>query len=76
MVCIRCKMVVQQELRKLGLHFVVVNLGEVEIMEEITSTQKQSFKSSIARFGLELMDDKKSILIEKIKNVVVEAVHY
>ncbi|WP_407427989.1 helix-turn-helix domain-containing protein [Arcticibacter sp.] len=76
MVCIRCKMVVKQELRKLGLHFVVVNLGEVELMENITATQKQRFKSAIGRFGLELMDDKKSILIEKIKNVVVELVHY
>ena len=76
MVCIRCKMVVKQELRRLGLHFVVVNLGEVELMENISSSQKQSFKSAIARFGLELMDDKKSILIEKIKNVVVELIHY
>lgn len=76
MVCLRCKMVVKQELRRLGLHYVVVNLGEVEVMEEITSSQKEDFKSAIATFGLELMDDKKSILIEKIKNVVVELIHY
>ncbi|HEY0896349.1 MAG TPA: helix-turn-helix domain-containing protein [Sphingobacteriaceae bacterium] len=69
-------MVVKQELRKLGLHFVVVNLGEIEILEEISATQKQRFKEALARFGLELMDDKKSTLIEKIKIVVVELVHY
>lgn len=76
MVCIRCKMVVQQELRRLGLHYVVVNLGEVEVMEDISSSQKEDFKEALARFGLELMDDKKSILIEKIKNVVVELIHH
>jgi len=69
-------MVVQQELRRLGLNYVVVNLGEVEVMEEISPSQKENFKTAISRFGLELMDDKKSILIEKIKNVVVEMVHY
>jgi AraC-like DNA-binding protein len=76
MVCIRCKMVVKQELRRLGLHYVVVNLGEIEIMEQISTEQKQHFATALARFGLELMDDKKSILIEQIKNVVVEFVHY
>ncbi|WP_238387704.1 helix-turn-helix domain-containing protein [Pararcticibacter amylolyticus] len=76
MVCIRCKMVVSQELKKLGLHLVVVNLGEVEILENISSAQREKFKASLYRFGLELMDDKKSILIEKIKKVIIELVHY
>jgi AraC-like DNA-binding protein len=69
-------MVVKQELRRLGLHYVVVNLGEIELMEQISKSQKLHFAAAIARFGLELMDDKKSILIEQIKNVVIEFVHY
>lgn len=76
MVCIRCKMVVKQELKKLGLHYVVVELGEVEILEDISASQKDEFRTALLRFGLELMDNKKSILIEKIKNVIVELIHH
>lgn len=76
MVCIRCKMVVKQELKKLGLHYTTVELGEVEIMEDISAEQQDQFKIALLKSGLELMDDKKSVLIEKIKNVIVELVHY
>jgi AraC-like DNA-binding protein len=76
MVCIRCKMVVKDELNKLGLRPVVVELGEVEIMENISAPQRDEIKAALLRSGLELMDDKKSVLIEKIKNVIVELVHY
>lgn len=76
MVCIRCKMVVKDELAKLGLHFKTVELGEVEIFENISEEQRDQFKTALLRSGLELMDDKKSVLIQKIKNVIVELVHY
>ena len=76
MVCIRCKMVVKAELKKLGLHYTVVELGEVEIMEDISAEQHDQFKVTLLKSGLELMDDKKSVLIEKIKNVIIELVHY
>ena len=76
MVCIRCKMVVKEELKKLGLHYTSVELGEIEIMEDISVKQQEQFKVALLRSGLELMDDKKSILIQKIKNVIVELVHY
>ncbi len=76
MVSLRCKMVVKDELKKLGLHFIVVDLGEVEVMEDLTQTQHDILKEALLRSGLELMDDKRSVLIEKIKNVVVEMVHY
>jgi AraC-like DNA-binding protein len=69
-------MVVKQELKKLGLHYIVVELGEVEVMEDISSEQKEKFKVALLKFGLELMDNKKSILIERIKKVVVELIHY
>jgi AraC-like DNA-binding protein len=76
MVCIRCKMVVKEELTRLGLHFTTVELGEAEILENISAVQHDQLKDALLRSGLELMDDKKSVLIQKIKNVVVELVHY
>jgi len=76
MVSNRCKMLVKEELKKLNLHFVVVDLGEVEIMETISGDTLQNLKNVLQQSGLELMDDKKSVLIEKIKNVITEMVHY
>jgi len=76
MVSARCKMVVKEELKKLGLHFIVVDLGEVEIMEKITPEQNEILKAALLNAGLELMDDKRSVLIERIKNVIVEMVHH
>lgn len=69
-------MIVKSELDHLGLHPVTVDLGEAEIMETITPEQRQQLKIALAHSGLELMDDKKAILIEKIKNVIVEMIHY
>jgi AraC-like DNA-binding protein len=76
MVSIRCKMVVKSELNKLGIHYVFVDLGEVEIKEDITPEQREQLKKALLKSGLELMDDKKAILIEKIKNVIIEMIHY
>jgi len=76
MVCIRCKMVVKDELTKLGLHYTTVELGEANIMEEISELQQQHFKAALLKSGLELIDDKKSVLLQKIKNVIIELVHY
>ncbi|MFA5849185.1 MAG: AraC family transcriptional regulator [Bacteroidales bacterium] len=76
MVCIRCKMVVKSELEKLGLHYSIVELGEVEIKESIDSVQKEILNSALKKSGLELMDDKKNVLIEKIKNIIIDVVHY
>lgn len=67
---------VKDELRKLGLHCVIVDLGEVDIMEDITAEQRLKLKTGLLLSGLELMDDKKGILIEKIKSIIVEMVHY
>jgi len=76
MVSIRCKMVVKETFKKLGLHYVTVNLGEVDVIEEITAQQRERLKDALLKSGLELLDDKKSILIERIKNVIVQMVHY
>jgi AraC-like DNA-binding protein len=76
MVSNRCKLAVKEELKKIGLHFVVVDLGEVEIMEEITSEQRLLLQAGLSSSGLELMDDKRAVLIEKIKNVITEMIHH
>jgi AraC-like DNA-binding protein len=76
MVSIRCKMIVKAELENLNLRFGAVELGEVEIKENITQEQREQLRSALLKSGLELMDDKKAMLIEKIKNVIVEMVHY
>lgn len=76
MVSRRCQMLVKEELKKLGLHYVYVHLGEVDLMENITKEQKDEINLALQKSGLELIDDKHSILIEKIKNVIIELVHY
>lgn len=76
MVSLRCKMLVKEELSKLGLHHVVVDLGTVDILEDISQEKREQLKENLLKSGLELMDDEKRILIEKIKNVIIEMVHY
>lgn len=76
MVSLRCKMVVKQELKNLGLHFVVVDLGVVEILENITESQRQELQSNLMKSGLELLSDNRNILIERIVNVIIEMIHY
>jgi AraC-like DNA-binding protein len=67
---------VKSELKNLGLHYVLVDLGEVEVMEDITAEQHDQLKSALLKSGLELMDDKKAILVERTKNIVIEMIHY
>lgn len=69
-------MAVKEVLKKLGLHYIVVDLGEVDIMENITADQREQVKIALQNSGLELMDDKRSVLIEKIKNAIIEMVHH
>jgi len=69
-------MAVKEELKKLGLHFIVVELGEVEVMENLSLDQREALKAGLLDAGLELMDDKRAVLIEKIKTIIVEMVHY
>jgi len=76
MVSTRCKMLVKEELTKMGLHFVNVELGTVEVMETLSPEVREQLKSELLKSGLELMEDKKAILIEKIQNVIIDMVHY
>jgi AraC-like DNA-binding protein len=69
-------MVVKSELDKFGIHYTRVDLGETEIMEDLSPDQIKLLDISLRKVGLELMDDKKSILVEKIKSIIIELVHY
>jgi AraC-like DNA-binding protein len=68
-------MAVKEELKKLGLHFIVVDLGEIDIMEDITVEQRGKLKTGLLNSGLELMDDKRGLLIEKIKKIIIEMIY-
>ncbi len=76
MVSRRCKMVVQEELQKLGLNCVAVNLGVAETIESLTEHQAAELKARLLNSGLELIMNRKSILVERIKNVMIEMIHY
>lgn len=69
-------MVVKEELAKLGVEHAIVELGEVDIISPFTKELHDQLKDQLLKYGLELMDDKKSVLIQRIKNVIVEMVHY
>jgi len=76
MVSSRCKMMVKGALKELGLHYILVDLGVVDVMEDLSEEQKVSLQTLLLNAGNELMDDKKAMLIEKIKKVIVEIVHH
>lgn len=69
-------MAVKEELKKLGIHYVNVDLGTIEILEDITDLQREQLRESLMKSGLELLDDNRKIIIEKIKSVIIEMIHY
>lgn len=75
MVCNRCIMVVQQELEKLGFSPIRILLGEVEMAQTLSDEQKSLIRRHLQVFGFELIDDKKSRLINQVKSAVIELVH-
>ncbi|KAA9349020.1 helix-turn-helix transcriptional regulator [Larkinella humicola] len=76
MVSVRCKMIVQAIFKKAGLDCEVIDLGEVDVQGGISVGQLNQLRTGLLEAGLELIDDKKHVLIEKVKNVIVELVHY
>ncbi|MBW8360741.1 MAG: AraC family transcriptional regulator [Kaistella sp.] len=75
MVCNRCKMVIRAELESLGLHPVAVELGEVEIADFPDTEEKMKIADHLQKLGFELIDDRKSRTIEKIKSLIIQLVH-
>jgi len=76
MVSIRCKMIVKSELDNLGVKYGSVELGQVELKGDISSEKLHQLKTALLKYGLELMEERKDILIERIKDLIVEMVHY
>ena len=76
MLSARCKAAVKDILRALDLHFVIVDLGEVEIMENLNADQLAELRIALHTTGFELMDNKKAILIERIKTTIIQLVHH
>lgn len=76
MVCLRCKLVVRDELDRLGLAYNEVKLGEVTLKEPVEPALIEALKTALQKSGLQIIDDKKSQLVEKIKTLVLEQIHY
>ena len=76
MVCIRCQMVVKSELEKLDLKYTQVKIGEVDLVGDVKPEQLGQLNIGLKKAGLSLMDDKKSILVEKVRSAIIELVHY
>ncbi|MDO8930247.1 MAG: AraC family transcriptional regulator [Bacteroidota bacterium] len=76
MVSNRCKLIVQSELEKLGLSYTAINLGSAEITEDISQENRNLLDFNLKKYGLSIIEDKKAMLVEKIKNIIIELVHY
>ena len=76
MVCNRCIMVVQNEINKLGLEIKNMKLGEVTLEKELSSTERDALERALIPLGFQVIDDKKGRMIEQIKNVIIDLVHY
>lgn len=76
MVSLRCKMLVKTELIKLDIPFLSIELGEIDMPSVLDDVKRQQLQEVLHRSGLEVMDDKKAILIQKIKTIVIELIHY
>lgn len=76
MVCIRCELLVKSEFKKMGIPLSSIKSGEVEIVSDLSENEKNTIQSSLEKLGLELLDDKKTIIVEKIINVINELVNY
>jgi AraC-like DNA-binding protein len=76
MFCIRCKMIVKSELDKLGVASSVIGFGEVKLKNGISTENREKLKSVLEKSGFDLLEDHEGRLIEKIKSIVIERVHF
>jgi AraC family transcriptional regulator len=72
MVCVRCKMAVQTVLEELKIGYLQIDLGRVRLTEELTPEQQKDLNTALNRYELELLDNRKSILVEQIKILILE----
>lgn len=76
MVSLRCKLMVKAQLDQLQINYTTIDLGVVELAEMLSAEKKQMLGANLSVSGLELLDNKKSILIERIRSVIIDMVHY
>ncbi|MEO6722165.1 MAG: AraC family transcriptional regulator [Ferruginibacter sp.] len=74
MVCVRCKMLVKKILDDMGVAYYKIELGFADLKQPINHQQKQTLKSTLQIWGLELLEDSKEILVEKIKGSVIKMI--
>jgi AraC-like DNA-binding protein len=75
MISARCKLIIQLEVEQLGLTCTSIEFGKVTISGNISSEQFKQLSENLQRSGLQVMEDKRSILIEKIKQVILVMLH-
>ncbi|MDG1158816.1 MAG: AraC family transcriptional regulator [Flavobacteriales bacterium] len=75
MVCLCCKMTLAEELNKMGIEYKHLELGEVTLTKPFSKSQRETLRHNLHEYGLELMEDKKAILVEKIVNIIIKMVH-
>jgi len=75
MACESCKLVVKEALEELGLSPVKIDLGEIETKEDVTDDEKKKLNTKIKKVGLELLEKKQGVLIEKIRKVIIDYVY-
>lgn len=76
MVCNRCKLVVKSELETFGLHPQSVDLGEAVVSETLSDADKTRLNARFRELGFELIDDRKSRIIEQVKNTIIHLIHH
>jgi len=76
MVCARCEMAVRAALEQLQIPVISIQLGEVELAGVLEESEKQMLAINLNALGFELLDDKISKTIERIKNLIIDLVHY
>lgn len=76
MICIRCQMVVKAELEKLGLKYAYVKIGETHIINDVQPEQLEQLNIELKKAGLAIIDNKRTILIEKIKHEIIELIYF
>ena len=76
MVCNRCILVVQNELDKLGIEATNIKLGEITLKKDLTTKEREELENVLDPLGFQVIDDKKSRIIEQIKNIIIDLVHH
>lgn len=73
-ICQQCKMLVKEEHRSTGLHFITINVAGIDIQQQVTKTQYKKIKNNLSKVDLELLDGK-DILVNKITDKIIEIIN-